>query len=220
MREKDILPITSPDEAILDIISVISSTVPWIGGTISLVLSTESFERKVNRIKEVLFDMTDQIKEINSVISKNYVKTEDFQEILETVLTKVYKERNQHKRKAFANFLVNDIKNPSFTSYDEKMRFTAVLENMQYDHIRMLLALNQNPDYSNIGLIGSLIHTLQKRLPDLSSDTITELAQQLTDMRVAKLDGLFITITARGAEELQELITPFGQRFLKYILIE
>ena len=88
---------------------------------------------------------------------------------------------------------------------------------MQADHIRMLQALRQEPD-PNPGMVGSVIGTLRRRLAGMTENRIEEVAQQLTDMRVARLENIRTTMTGSGAEELSNYLTPYGGRFVRYIL--
>lgn len=216
-KDKEMLPATTPQETALDIAAVVSSVVPWVGGPVNAVLAGISLTRKVDRVREVLVNMAEQIKDLKSEISETYVKTEDFQDLLEKTLRQVANERNEEKRKAYAAFLAGDIKSPG-QPYDEKIRTLRTLEEIQADHIQMLKALMQEPDRNVSGMMGSVGQTLQKRLPDISRDRINDLAQQLMDMRLANLDGLNTMMTATGAEELQHTVTPYGRRFIQYIL--
>jgi len=64
----------------------------------------------------------------------------------------------------------------------------------------------QEPDYISAHLIGSISQTLQKRLPDIPMDRIKELAQQLTDMRMADLTNLHTMMTGRGLRNCKALL--------------
>ncbi len=217
-KSKEILPVSTRKETILDTVASVSSIAPWVGGPVSSVLSGMSISRKMERVNEVLLNMAEGIKGLESEIPKNYVKTEEFQELLEETLQKSAKEHNDEKRKAYSAFLINDIKNPTNDTYDEKLRFLKTLEEMQIDHIYILRAMMLQPDPNPANIVGSVNSTLKKRLPSMPPDRIKDLAEQLTDMKVANLANLGGTMTARGAEELQSRITPYGHRFIRYIL--
>jgi len=217
-KSKEILPVSTRKETILDTVASVSSIAPWVGGPVSSVLSGMSISRKMERVNEVLLNMAEGIKGLESEIPKNYVKTEEFQELLEETLQKSAKEHNDEKRKAYSAFLINDIKNQTNDTYDEKLRFLRTLEEMQIDHIYILRAMMLEPDPNPANIMGSVNSTLKKRLPSIPPDRIKDLAEQLTDMKVANLANLGVTMTARGAEELQSCITTYGHRFIGYIL--
>jgi len=214
---KEILPVSTPQETAIEIVAALASVVPWIGGPVSTVLAGISFARKYERVREVLVNMAEQIKNFESEVSRKYVATADFQDLLEKTLRQAADERAEEKRKAYATFLANDIKSPG-QSYDEKIRILRTLEEIQVDHIRMLKALLQDPDRNIGGMIGSVSQTLQKRLPDIPTDRIADLAQQLKDMRLVNFGNLNTMMTATGAEELQHTVTPYGRKFIQYIL--
>lgn len=214
---KELLPTTTTSETIADIASVVTSVVPWVGGPVSAVLAGVSLNRKIGRIREVLIDMADQIKNVTSDEAKKYVQTEDFQDLLEKTLRQSADERVEEKRKTYAAFLANDIRLPG-QDYDEKLRILRTLEQVQMDHIRVLKALLQEPDYGSItGNIGSVRQTLEKRLPDLDSTKLIDLAEQLASMGLTNSVMFTTMMTARGAEELRHIVTPYGRRFLEFI---
>jgi hypothetical protein len=45
-------------------------------------------------------------------------------------------------------------------------------------------------------------------------------AEGLNDLRITNLSGLKTIVTFNGAQDLRGTITPFGQRFLKYVCDE
>jgi len=217
-KSKEILPVSTKKETILDTVASVSSIAPWVGGPVSSVLSGMSISRKMKRINEVLLDMAEGIKGLESEIPKNYVKTGEFQELLEKTLQQVSNERNNEKRRAYATFLANDIKNSEYDIYEEKIRFLRTLEEMQPNHIHILRAMMLPPDPNHANIAGSVNATLKKRLPSIPPDRIKDLAEQLTDMKLANLANLNTMMTGIGAEQLQSRITPYGHRFIRYIL--
>ena len=67
------------------------------------------------------------------------------------------------------------------------------------------------------GGIGSFGQTLKRRLPELSEERIEDLVSQLRDHRIVNLGSLKTAMTAHGAEDMTHGLTPFGQRFVRYI---
>lgn len=217
-EEKDIVLSNSGAEIALDIVSFVSSAVPWIGGPISNVLSGVSYGRKLSRVKEVLYGVAEDLRELKSEGSHVYVKTEDFEELLERTLRQAADERNEEKRLIYGAFLTDAIKSPG-EPYEEQIRFLRVLEGLQGDHIRILKACMQKPERTG-GMIGSQGQTLSRRIPELTSNRIEDLVTQLNDLRITKLTGMRTMMTAQGAEDLRHAVTPFGQRFVRYLVKE
>jgi hypothetical protein len=211
----ELVPRPTPAEKGLGIAAVVASAIPWLGGPVSAVLSGVSFGRKVDRVRDVLEQVSEELRGLEAEASKDYVKTEDFEELLEQTLRKVADERSEEKRHIYALFLSDAIRSPG-EPYDEQLRYLRTLEALQPDHLRVLKALAAPPEGGD-GLMGSPAQTLQQRLPDMGADRITDLVSQTNDLRVTNLTSLNATMTFRGSQQLSQTITPYGQRFLVYV---
>jgi len=207
-------------ETTLDIASLVSSVVPWIGSPVSNVLSGVSFGRKISRVREALENLARDLRDFKSQVSEEYVKTEEFEELLEKTLRMIADERNDDKRRIFRAFLTDAIKSPG-EPYDEQMRILKTLEQLQIEHMRIIKALNEQPQAQEADMIfGAPITTLTRRLPDMPSDRIEELLYRLNDLHLTNLTSLRTTMTGRGAADLRHSITPFGRKFVDFILEE
>jgi hypothetical protein len=177
-----------------------------------------SFGRRLSRVREVLIALIHDLQGFKSEVSEIYVKTEEFEELLERTLRQAADERSEEKRRIYRQFLVGAIKSPG-EPYNEQLRLLRALEEIQPDHIKVLRALMQKPDSDLAsGYSGSPSHTLSRRLPDIPADHIEDLVSQLNDMRITNLTTMRTLMTAHGAQNLEHTITPFGQRFLKFVL--
>ncbi len=213
---KDLIPATTKAETVLDVAAFVGSAVPWIGGPVSNVLSGMSSGRKFARVREVLEGLISDLSDFKSEVSEEYVKTEDFEELLEQTLERSADERNEEKRQIYRSFLTNAIESPG-EPYDEQIRFLRTLEELQPDHLKVLRALSKTPD-PDPGMMGSPNQTLRQRLPDLEEKRIEELITQLNDLRVTNMTSLKTMMTGRGAADLRHSITSYGQRFMQYIV--
>ena len=202
-------------EKILDIASFVSSAVPWIGGPVSNVLGGISTGRKIQRVNDLLHEFSDDLRDFKSEVSEEYVKTEDFEDLLEQTLRRTSEERNEEKRNILKSFLVDAVKSPG-EHYDDQLRFLNLLENIYGDHIRILQALMETPA-QNPGMMGSPSQTLSERLPDMNVNRINELIQQLNDLRVTNLQSLNTMMTGSGAQDLRHSVAPLGKRFIQYL---
>jgi len=203
-------------EKILDIASLVTSAVPWIGGPVSNVLGGISTGRKIQRAHELLFGLSEDLKDFKSEISEEFVKTEDFEDLLEQTLRRTSEERNEEKRKILKSFLVEAVKNPG-EQYDDQLRFLKIQENIYSDHIKVIKALMVAPDQSRGGLSGSPSQTLRERIPEMDDNRINDLVQQLNDLRITNLQSLNTMMTASGAQDLRHSVTALGKRFIKYL---
>jgi hypothetical protein len=212
----DLVPASDPKQLALDVASFVASAVPYIGGPVSNVLSGVATTRKLNRVRGLLERVAADLKEFKTEATERYVKTEEFEELLERTLRQAADERSEEKRRIYASFLRDDIKTPGGT-YDDKVRFLRTLEQLQPDHLMVLKALGEAPE-ANPGTMGSPSQTLSKRLPGMNAVHIAELVAQLNDMRVTNLSSLKVIMTGRGAADLRHSVTEYGRRFLGYLL--
>lgn len=213
--EKEQIPATTNTETALDIAAFVGSAVPWFGGPVSNVLGGMSLGRKLGRVREVLESLADDLKEIKSEVAENYVRTEEFEDLLEQALRRVSEERNEEKRFIYKAFLTDAIESPG-EAYDDQLSFLRTFEQISPDHIRVLKALSQKPTANGPGIMGSPIQTLRER-SGFQDQRLEELVNQLNDLRVTKLVSLKVMMTARGAADLRHALTDYGKRILEYI---
>lgn len=214
-EDKDVILVETPGDIALDIASMAASAFPGLGGPISAFLSGIFVERKLKRMREVIHKLQENLEGFKSEVSEEYVKTEDFEELVEETMLRVHRERNEEKRLLYAQFLTGAIKRPS-DPYAEKIRFLKIIDNIQLEHVMLLKAIRQAPDPNTNIDMGSPLQTLEKRLK-MQRDMIVELVNDLNDMRITNMTGLKVMMTGHGAENLVHSITPLGQRLIRFI---
>lgn len=213
--EDKLVPATTVETG-LDIAAVVGSVIPVLGGPVGAVLSGMSTGRKLARVRDVLKDVANDLQALTAKIREEYVATEDFEELLEATLRRIAEERHEEKRNVYRHFLVGAITTPGH-SHDEQLRLLRALEQVEPAHLQLLKALGHPPDPPPGFLSGSPEATLKRRLSDLDAPRIGELVAELNDLRLTNLRSLRVMMTAQGAEDLRGSITPFGQRFLRYL---
>ena len=207
--------IVSKIDTIADLGAFVSSAVPMIGGPVSNLLSGFSTGRKFERVRDALVEISENLMNFESKVSAEYVKTEDFEEILEKTLRQVGEERTEEKRRIYKDFLITAVKSPG-ESYEEQIRLLRTLEEIQPDHIRVLRAIRQ-PPAPNPPDMSSPLRTLDARLPELERERISELVGELNNLRVTDFTALGMNMTGQGAENLQGRITKLGSAIIRYI---
>lgn len=215
MTEKNDLSKPDRKEIGLALAATITSAVPWIGGPVSSVLSGLGVQRRFERVQEVLEGLAEELRGFHSEVSESYVKTDDFQELLEKTLRQAADERNENKRRLYRDFLVGAVKSP-VPSFDEQTRLLKTVEQLELDHVRLLRALLADPTDAPT-LTGSPRQTLIRRLPGLSADRITELVNGLDDLRLTNGLGrrLVVMMTGRGSADLRLSLTDYGRSFVE-----
>jgi hypothetical protein len=214
-EKTSVVPGTDAKQLAIEVAAFAASAIPYLGGPIAQVLSGVGTVRRINRVREVVDALAADLAGFKSDATEKYVRSEEFEELLERTLRQAADERSDEKRRVYAAFLADDIKVPG-ASYDEKIRFLRTLEELQPDHLSLLKALSAKPE-ANPGSIGAPSQTLAKRLPEMNAAHISELVAQLNAMRVTSLQSLQVTMTGHGAADLRHSVTDYGQRFLKFL---
>ena len=177
--------------------SALLSAVPWLGGPVSNVISGYSQTRKFNRVQELLNGLANELRNFESDIAKEYVRTEDFEELLERTLRKAADERQAEVRNLYLRFIRHAITEPG-DEYDAQVNVLRVIERLRSPHIAILQALRQEPSpNAHQKVASSQMQTLQERT-GLDRDTIKEAVQVLNDLRLANLGNLHVMMTAHG----------------------
>lgn len=207
----------------LDVAAPLVATVPLIGGAASNIVGQITTKRRLQRVVDFIEAMSNQLTYLQNHVSeasKEYVKTEDFEELLLETLERVSKEPDDERRKLYGLFLTGSIASPH-QPYNEQLRLLKTLEDIQPAHLIVLRAYMQDPDPN--GSSRSMRQTLQKRIGDQlqsSSASIGDLVDQLyrLDLLSQGSDSLGVGMTTTGAENLASRLTPFGSRFMAFLL--
>lgn len=97
--QSELVPASTPKETALDIAAFVGSAVPWIGGPVSNVLGGMSVGRKLGRVREVLEGLATGLANFQSEVSEKYVRTDEFEDLLEQTLRRAADERAEEKRR-------------------------------------------------------------------------------------------------------------------------
>ena len=196
--------------------SALVSLVPWLGGAASNVVSGYGQTRKLNRVKELLDGLANRLSGFESDVAKEYVRTEDFEDLLEQTLRRAADERNADVRNLYLRFIHRAIAEPG-DEYDSQMDVLGAIEGLRGVHVTVMRALREEPSPdADRKIAGSPSQTLRERT-GLSSEQIKDAVETLNDLRLTNLDGLHVTMTGRGSESLQHTVTTLGMQVLDYI---
>ena len=196
--------------------SALVSLVPWLGGAASNVVSGYGQTRKFNRVKELLDGLASRLSDFESDVAKEYVRTEDFEDLLQQTLRRVADERNAEVRNLYVRFIHRAIVEPG-DEYDSQMDVLRAIGRLRGVHLTVMRALRQDPrPDADRKFAGSPSQTLRERT-GLSSEQIKGAVETLNDLRLINLDGLHVMMTGRGSESLQHTVTTLGIQVLDYI---
>ena len=152
---------TKADQA-LELVTVAAAAVPWLGGPLSAVLSGAAFDRKIGRVRDVVNGLVADLRDFKSEASERYVRTEEFEDLLDAALRRAAEERNEQRRKLFQRFIVNSIRQQE--PFDDRLRVLRALSDLTLDHIRVLQAIGATPPNEPARSLGSPFQTISDRL--------------------------------------------------------
>ncbi|MDE2759367.1 MAG: hypothetical protein OXH90_03590 [Paracoccaceae bacterium] len=133
-----------PSNLDTQVMAILASFLPYIGGPISNVLNGMGSQRKFKRVEECLSELAEQIRDFESDLSDKYVRTEDFEEILEKTLRKFVDEHDSSKRLFYANFLATVIMSPN-GGYDEQEQVMPVVGKLSKRDLTLLRVYSVQP---------------------------------------------------------------------------
>lgn len=110
-------------------------------------LSQIQAERKIHRLECLLEDLNYTVFTLQERLNAQFVSQEDFVDVFEKASRYVANERNEYKRKCFRNILLNSMLAQE-CDYDRTERFCRILDNLNYDDMRVLSVLSNPVSYN------------------------------------------------------------------------
>jgi hypothetical protein len=214
-----LLPAMTREEKVLETVGTVAGLVPVLGGPVSSILLGVSGDRRFGRVHACLVELSERIGHLDEE-QEAFVRSEDFEPLIEAT-QRVWGERNGEKRRAYRDFLLDAITHPTAEPYDERPRLLRVIEQVQEVHIEVLRAALQDPDPNSTPYAGSMSAVLLQRLgwgDDQSArGRLTDLMQQMGDLRIVNAAPVNTMMTGAGAQNTPSILTPLGQRFMHYL---
>jgi hypothetical protein len=211
-------------EKVLSLIKNGISSIPIIGGALSGILGDHLTEKKIKRVEDFIFKMSNECNKIEDEINQEYIKEDDFVEVFEKTFNYIYNERIAYKREIYKNILLNSMKLPN-TTYEDTESFQLLVYTLNVNHIKLLNIFQDSDRYeegpdSNDLYTNRIIKKAKKVLEIDDEEIILEIAKDLENQNL--IDGFSDNYSARyGAGGITNddynLVTNKGKRFLKYL---
>ena len=207
------------EEAALDVAGFSATIIPLVGGPIGHLLAGASTERKWRRLRDFVLELDHDLADLEDALAAEYVRTEDFEEIMEETLVRVSRERSDRKCRMFRTFSAGDIRSAGGTpSYDQKIEFLRDLESVQPAHIELIAALVAE---TVVPGASSRRHVLRSRLAGWVDDDLTSALGDLARLGLANHNSpqnLGTMVTEQGAHQTAALLTARGHQFRSFLL--
>lgn len=202
-----------------DLIAIVTSAAPWIGGPVAQIIGGMAANLKINRVTQFVKDVLDHVEKLHTKASEEFVKSEDFADIFEKTAQTVANERSEGKRKLYANYILNNISSPDI-SYDRRLKCLRLLEQIDTRHIDLVGALLQAPSAQEAGMsISAPSTTIERRAPHIRNDLSTLIHETNTlGLTTLRAEYMNMNMTGGGAAQLEHNVTTLGRDLLAFII--
>jgi DNA-binding transcriptional ArsR family regulator len=202
-------------DIVLDGAAVLTNVVPYVGGVVAAVLSSYTLGRKIKRVNEVLYRLAHDLQTQKDHVNETYVKSEEFEDILERTLKQLAEERNAEKRDLYAKFLLSMITAPD-PQYDDEEAFLRLLGELQFAEVNVLHVLHRSQEGWASLLASRYLdippEKVQEHLDALLRSGLITYTPDRVDTRMNQ-----ITYGADQAIEYVYKVSPAGRRFLQFL---
>lgn len=205
-------------ERLAELVAIVSSAAPWIGGPVAEIVGGAATNLKINRVTQFIKDVLEHVEKLHTKTTEEFVRSEDFVDILEKTAQAVADERHETKRKFFANYLLNNISHPEI-SYDHRLKCLRLLMQIDSRHIDLLTALLCQPTLQESGMsISAPSTTLERRAPHLKND-LKAIIHETNTLGLTSIRDNYLntTMTGGGAADLGHAVTQLGKNLLALI---
>ena len=214
-RELDETPVR--DHALIVGMAALQA-VPVIGGVVATFISEYVPRRKQERLVGFVQDLGREFVAEQARIDAEFVRTKDFDRMVEDVLDRVQTVRNEDKLGYWAALLAGaaTVSRPSPTDRD---RMIETLDGLRPEHLRLLHVIATTNEPPPNLYAGGVSATLDWKLPDVPND---EARRRWNELARSDLVGSYPsgTMTAAGAGNLVGRLTPYGRDFVRLLRLE
>lgn len=172
-------------------------------------------KKKDERLVAAIQEIGVSINGIEGRLDREFIKTEEFEALVEQVLDDASEAKAREKRRFYAAVVANSAV-PERPDEDERTRMLRVLETLTMSQLRLLAVIDNTTKPRPDLYMGGVMDTLSYRMPGLNQERAI---QDWADL--ARLDVVSeypaAMMTAEGAGNLKVRIRPFGRRFIEFI---
>lgn len=192
--------------------------VPAVGGVVATFISEYVPRKKQERLVEFVQDLSREFTAEQERIDREFVKTKDFDRMVEDVLDRVQTVRNEEKLGYWAALLAGVATEDRPTTSDRD-RMIQTLDDLRPEHLRLLQVIATTTEPPPNLYMGGVIATLTWKIPDIAEDEARRLWGELarTGVVAEYPSGL---MTAQGAGDLTVRLTPYGREFVNLLRLE
>lgn len=227
MTEDDQLLDATTGEKAGEVVAIALNAVPIAGGVMSDIAGAIISKRQNRRLNQFLITLANNFEDFELRVNREFLQTEDFQDLAEDLFAKAAETRQQEKLDAFRAIFLNTVLSTSPT-YDEAAEIADLVNGWQPRHIIVTLILADpavadqrkgNVVGNGGGLTTSISSILHKLLPAWDDDQIDRTWKELYDAQMHRTPGTKTMMTDQGINQLQNRLTDFGVKVAGYLVV-
>jgi len=222
-NNKDLEPTGIEDSAKLVAIAI--NAVPIAGGVMAGIANEVIAKRQSRRVNNFLISLAEKLKSVSEKINRDFISKEEFQDLTEDIFSKAAETKQKEKLEALKAIFINTVLSEK-PNYDEAIEMAALVERWQPRHI-ILLKILSNPIKADEqmgrvvgnggGFSTSISSILKRLLPTWDEEQIERTWQELFNTKIHNTDGVRTTITDRGIHQLENRLTDYGIKVIRYL---
>ncbi len=216
---------STPGESAGEVAAIALNAVPMVGGVLSDIAGSIIAKRQNRRLNQFLVTLAEQFQQLDDRVNKDFVQTEDFQDLAEDVFSKAAECRQQEKLDAFRSIFLNTILS-THPSYESAAEIADLIDRWQARHV-ILVRILVDPagaDREMGGAVGpgggittSINQIIRKLLPEWDDDQIDRTWSDLYDAKIHRTPGTKTMMTDTGIHQLDNRLDDFGKKVAQYI---
>lgn len=216
-----------PVETAIEVVGAALSAVPVAGGPLAEIAGAIIRRRQNRRLNRFLIDLAEDLQRLSDRVNQEFLRTDEFQDLAEDIITKAAETRQQAKLDAFRAIFLNAVL-AQRPNYDEAAEITALVDGLQERHIILLHILADplradrelgRPVGDGGGSMTSINQILRRLLPAWDDDQIDRTWADFFERKIHTTPGTRTMITDSGIHQLENRPTPFARKVVRYITL-
>ena len=194
------------------------SAVPIAGGTLATLISEYVPRQKQVRLVRFVEELGERMRAEQDRVDQEFVRTEEFQTMVEDVLDRVQQRRNEDKFQYWAD-LIAGVARADRPPRADRDRLVETLDRLRLSHLRLLHIVATTTKGRPDLYAGGISDTLTWKMPDTP---IGEIRRDWDDLARESVLGGYPSgvMTASGAGNLAAHVTPYGQQFIRLLQLQ
>jgi len=213
---------------IINGIKALVSLYPFGGGAVASLINDYIPESREKRTIEFLTKVAEDLDRLKDRVDIEYLKSDEFEYLFQKAWRVALEHYQEEKIEGFRAILLNSVIQKQATA-DEKDLFINILNELTGYHFEMLKVFQdpiewnrKNGDKVKVApMMTSLNQILRQCFPEWNEERIVIIIDDLHMKKLSKIssDRIKTMITGGGIEKLNNVLTPFGRRFIDYVTL-